>query len=324
MRLKLSSFLQLKINVFFYQKLGWDICLGYILLLGKLYYLFNRKERERIAHSVEYVFKGYKSDYEIKKIKKNVFRGIFDHYFEKIYNAYENIKELSLFFADNIKVDSLYKLDEQLEKGKGIIFVTGHYGAVEYIPIFLGLKGYPITVIVKFATKQLEHESIEKTKDMGIKVINAGEEKNILGHINKELKSNRIVFIECDEIEEWRPSKKSRLLFLRKSIGLDRTIDIIQRRTGAATVFGIMHRYNLRQYRMIIKNSQDMLKSGESITRTIGEKVLKSLEELIYRYPEEWYQWKNYAMLQSIPMSDPRYVRPKSQYILEPVLSNVS
>lgn len=324
MRLKLSSFLQLKINVFFYRKLGWDICLGYILVLGKLYYLFNRKERDRIAHSVEYVFKGYKSDYEIKKIKKNIFRGIFDHYFEKIYNAYENIKELSLFFADNIKADSLYKLDEQLEKGKGIIFVTGHYGAVEYIPIFLGLKGYPITVIVKFATKQLEHESIEKTKDMGIKIINAGEEKNILGHITKELKSNRIVFIECDEIEEWKPSKKSRLLFLRKSIGLDRTIDIIQRRTGAATVFGIMHRYNLRQYRMIIRDSQDMLKSGESITGTIGEKVLKSLEELIYRYPEEWYQWKNYAMLQSIPIPDPRYIRPKSQYILEPVLSNVS
>ena len=77
--------------------------------------------------------------------------------------------------------------------------------------------------------------------------MNAGEGKNILGLILKELKANRIVFIECDEIEEWKPSKKERLFFLRKSIGLDRTIDILQRRTGSATVFGVMHRYNLRR-----------------------------------------------------------------------------
>ena len=120
------------------------------------------------------------------------------------------------------------------------------------------------------------------------------------------------------------PSKKNRMFFLRKSIGLDRTIDIIQRRTAAATVFGVMHRYNLRHYRMIIKNSQDMLKPSESITGTIGERVLKSLEELIYRYPEEWYQWKNYAKLISIPMPDSRYELPKSQHILEPVFSNIS
>ena len=48
------------------------------------------------------------------------------------------------------------KLDKALGQGRGILFVTGHYGGIEYIPIFLALKGYPMSVIAKFSTKQLK------------------------------------------------------------------------------------------------------------------------------------------------------------------------
>jgi len=51
------------------------------------------------------------------------------------------------------------------------------------------------------------------------------------------------------EIENWKPSKNEKMLFLGKTIGVDKTINLIQRRTKAEVIFGVLHRFSLRKYR---------------------------------------------------------------------------
>jgi lauroyl/myristoyl acyltransferase len=270
-----------------------------MLFLGKIYYMINLSERRLITDSIEYVFKGKKSRAEIKMITKNVFRGILAHYYEKIHNAYKDINELNVFFQKNIEAPGLNKLDDALKKGKGVMLVTAHYGAVEYIPLFLALKGYPISVIAKFSAEQLERSILFKAKNVNAKIIIPKEGKNILIDIIKELKAGRIVFTECDEIEEWKPSTNRRIWFMKKLVGVDRTINIIKRRTGAEVVFGVIHRFGLSRYKFILKNRQDMLHHlGTSVIASIGEMILKCLEEYIYASPEGWYQWKDFAKLE--------------------------
>ena len=46
MKIKLSPFLQAKVNVFLYLRFGWGVARFYIFILGKLYYFFNRKEKK--------------------------------------------------------------------------------------------------------------------------------------------------------------------------------------------------------------------------------------------------------------------------------------
>ena len=149
-------------------------------------------------------------------------------------------------------------------------------------------------MVAKFATRQLEDTLYLKTKDIGLRIINA-ENGNVLKRIINELKENRIIFIECDEIQEWRPSKKDRIWFLRKLIGIDRTIDVIKRRTGAEVVFGLLHRFDLKRYGLIMESYHEMFSRSGNSAASAGEIILKYLEEYIYYYPEEWYQWKNYA-----------------------------
>ena len=84
-------------------------------------------------------------------------------------------------------------------------------------------------------------------------------------------------------------------------IGVDKTINLIHRRTGAAIIFGILHRYSLRNYKFIIENYQDMILRLDKTPFSIGEVVLKSFEKYIYSNPEEWYQWKNYAQMNTYP-----------------------
>jgi lauroyl/myristoyl acyltransferase len=292
------------------------------MFLGKVYFLINRKERMKIIESVKYVFDHRKEKNDRKKIIKNVFRGILSHYYEKIYNAYESTEKLGHFFNNNISTDYLQKLDDALKKGRGVLLVTGHYGGIEYIPIFLGLRKYPVSVVAKFATEQLETATIEKTKPIGMNIINAEKSKNILLRIMGELRRNRVVFFECDEIEEWKQSEKEKIFFLRKLVGLDRTINILQKRTNAEIIFGLLHRTNLNQYRLILEDKTDMISRFGGNSITIGEAVLKTLEYYIYSFPEEWYQWKNFADIESTSFVS-NYRETVQHYPMEPVLNNI-
>ena len=303
MKISLSAFLQWRFNMFMYRRMDWGFIYFYILFLGKLYFMLNRKERQRIIESVENVFADRKDRYELGAIKKSIFRGIICHYYEKLFNAYQDIKNLKSFFETCVEANTLGKLDDALEKGNGLLFVTGHYGGIEYIPIFLALKQYPISVIAKFKTKALKDTLYLKTKDLGLRIIDAGQNGTVLSTVIKELRDNRIVFIECDEIEAWKPSKKEKMFFLGKWIGVDRTISLIQRRAGAEIIFGILHRFTVGRYRLIVENYEDLLMRLGREPSSVGEAVLKFFEQYVYSYPGEWYQWKNYPNIEGTPVS---------------------
>ena len=319
MKVNLSSFLQMRCNVFLFRKLSWDLCVHYIYFLGKLYFFFNRRERARIAESVEEVFARRRSR-ELETIITNVFRGVLSHYYEKIFNAYEDLQGLKEFFRTRIEAKDLNKLDHALSRKNGVLFVTGHYGGIEYIPIYLAAHAYPISVIAKFKTQHLKETLYNKTNKLGLRIIDAAEKNTILGAIIHEIKENRIVFIECDEIEEWKPSRAEKMYFLGRMIGVDRTIGLIQRRTGAEVVFGLLHRFTLQKYSLIIKNYRDMGLNGHSDRSLVGKAILRHLEQYIYTYPEQWYQWKNYSEIKEVfaPQNYDEKVKPLR--VLRPVL----
>ena len=225
-----------------------------------------------------------------------MFRGILHHYCEKLFNAYESVPNLKAFFDQSIEAPSLHKIDEALKQEKGILFVTGHFGGIEYIPIFLSLHGYPISVIIKCATDQLKERLHQRARELGIRVIDAGKE-NVLGAVIRDLKANRVVFIECDEIEEWKPSKTEKMSFLGRRIGVDKTINLIQRRSGAQVVFGLLHRVSLEKYSFIIRSYQDVMEKGPVPASSVGAGLLKVFEHYVWQYPDRWYQWKKFSEL---------------------------
>jgi len=174
------------------------------------------------------------------------------------------------------------------------------YGGIEYIPIFLALKGYPMSVIAKFATKQLKEVTYLQTKDLGLQLIDTERESNILGSVSRASRENRVVIIECDEIESWKPSQKEKMLFLGKTIGVDKTINLIQRRTKTEVVFGLLHRFNSRKYSLIIESCEDMEARLDKRPSSVGEALLKTFEKYVYAHPEQWYLWEDYAEIKTL------------------------
>jgi lauroyl/myristoyl acyltransferase len=92
--------------------------------------------------------------------------------------------------------------------------------------------------------------------------------------------------------------KENRILvtsFLGRLTGLDRTINVLHKRTGAEMVFAVIHRHSLNRYSFIAHPlTKGPADEPEDRQLCIGSQVLKTLEWYILRYPEQWYQWKNY------------------------------
>ncbi|HSB05480.1 MAG TPA: lysophospholipid acyltransferase family protein [Thermodesulfobacteriota bacterium] len=290
----LSSFLQWQPNVSLIQKMGWPLAFKYVSLLGSFYYFLCAREKQKIIEAIQQSFADTMPPLEIKTIIRDVFRGILHHYCEKLFNAYESVPNLKAFFARNIQAPAMYKIDNALKRGKGVLFVTGHFGGIEYIPIVLSLYGYPVSVIIKCATDQLKERLHSKARDLGIRVIDA-DEKNILAAVIRDLRENRVVFIECDEIEEWKPSRTENISFLGKRIGVDKTINLIQRRSGARVVFGLLHRVSLQKYSFIIQGYEEIMEAGLMSPSSIGAGLLKAFERYVRQYPDRWYQWKKFS-----------------------------
>ncbi len=214
MQLSLSKFLQWKINILLCQKLGWNFAFFYIMVLGNLYFLFKRKEKKKIKEAVKMVFATQKGRSEKRTIVRGVFKGILWHYYEKIFNVYTSLERLKIFFNQHIEPDGIPAIEQGIARGKGVLLVTGHFGGIEFIPKYLATQNYPVTILAKFSSEHLKNISVKQADKLAINLINANECPNIIKAIIQDLKQNRIVITQCDEIEEWRPSLNEEVSFL--------------------------------------------------------------------------------------------------------------
>jgi KDO2-lipid IV(A) lauroyltransferase len=324
-KINLSSFLQWKINLFLYQRLGWRFAYHQIALLHALYHFFKKEEKRQIEQAVESVFAHQKSDAEIRLVRKRVFQGIRSHYHEKLFNAFSSAGTLRNFLSKHIESHGMNAIERGLSRGKGVLLVTGHFGAVEFIPGYLAVNKYPVTALVRFSSDNLREISLEKAAKFGARIIDVDKTPNILKAILKNLRENRIVITQCDEIDEWRPSRHLSCSFLGKRINLDRTINVLIKRAHVPIVFGIMHREPDRRYELILSSWKEIAERVQaSMPISVGIAALKLMEQNIYRSPEEWYQWKKYAGLTTCLPYAPTTDGSKSIRVLRPSLGKAS
>lgn len=295
MSLNLSSFLQWRLNILMCKILGLRATFFYISILGKLYFFFNKKEKWRIKKAVNTVFSDHKHQSEIRSLTKNVFRGIVFHYYEKFVNAFAAPEALKTFLKIHVESESMTALEKALSKENGVLLITGHYGGLEFIPAFLGANNYPATIVARFSSDRLRKLCFHQADNFSVKVIDGDHTPNIVKAIFADLRENRIVITQCDEIDEWRPCRHNKINFLGRQIHLDKTINLLSKRCAAAIVFGVMHRNQQHRYKFIVTSWEEMAKRFQrSMDMSIGAVVLKFMENYIYKYPEEWYLWKKY------------------------------
>ena len=267
------------------------------------------------------VFGDHKHQFEIRSLTKNVFRGIVSHYYEKFVNAFSAPEVLKTFLKIHVEGEGMTALEKALAKKNGVLLITGHYGGLEFIPAFLGANNYLVTIVARFSSDSLRKLCFHQADNFSVKVIDGDHTPNIAKAIFADLRENRIVITQCDEIDEWRPCRHKKIHFLGQQIHLDKTINLLSKRCAAAIVFGVMHRNQQHRYKFIVTSWEKMAKRFQrSRDMSIGAVVLKFMENYIYKYPEGWYQWKKYQALDLFAPSGTDVEAPASIPVLEPSL----
>jgi KDO2-lipid IV(A) lauroyltransferase len=310
-KLGLSKFLQLRLNTCLFRLLPFAISRWYIANLGKLYYLLNWHERSLIRKTIRQVFKGRIPAKVLKTTIKETFAGIFDHYHEKLFMAYSNFPRLVDFLKTKIHFQGEPELREALAGGKGIILVTGHYGAVEFLPGALAARNYPASMICRFQTQRLKVSLSQRAEYGSLELIDADEGSIILAAI-RALKEGRILITECDEFDEWRPDPSRDSHFLGCKLTSDRTLELLQKRSGARVMSALVKREGKKTYTC---NFTPVPVPGSiPVNMPLSEQCLRILETSVAAHPEQWYQWKKFAKMMK-SQSEVKHDRQESGYL---------
>ena len=102
--LNLSKFCQASMNVWLFRFLPFSVSKWYLAFWGKIYYLFKRREKKLIQRTIRYIFGGELDQPSLKTLIKKTFRGIIDHYHEKLFVAYSNFPRLLNFLKTRVEL----------------------------------------------------------------------------------------------------------------------------------------------------------------------------------------------------------------------------
>jgi len=289
-RTGLSRFLQWRPNAMLMRFLPLRIGRAYVGLLGRAYFFFNRAERDEIKRNLSAVIRRMPRTDPIELILRRTFHGVFSHYHEKLLTAYANYHKVCRFIKNRVVLEGQHLLDKALAQGRGVILVTAHFGAVEFLPTSLALNGYRVTMVVRFKTEGLKRALSQRAARLGITLLDASEGEGVIFSACQSLKENQILITECDEFLAWRPNRHLQTTFLGCHCPLDRTLDILQRRYSSPVIMGLVCRSSNYHYGLKLHSLKGS--NHDPVNTSISQRALETLQWYIYLAPEQWYQWK--------------------------------
>jgi len=292
-RKDLSQFLQNPFNLALAQTLPISVLRSYVHFLGFLYYLARKEERKETTSTIVSRV-GNDSDLPQRlSLVYNTYRGIFEHYLEKIIIATRSPSEMADYLMRYCELGDTKWLDLVDIAGRGAIVATGHFGASEFLPVLLAINGYKTATLIRYKTAQLRRFAKQRAQAYGIVLIDANETRSSFQKAVKAIKDGRILVALCDEFNHWSPAKNYTIRVLGEECPPDRGLAVLQRRTKAPVSLALLYRtYNRngKRYRLAlhpISDTKDL--------RPVSAETWEILEKYIHRYPEQWYKWNAVA-----------------------------
>jgi lauroyl/myristoyl acyltransferase len=266
---------------------------AYIWVLARLYFFFRPGQVKRIRKNIAIALRD-RTPSEIDKITKGVIKGTIQHYQEKMINGFLPMPKFRKLLISRVVFDGYERvLQDALKEGRGVIIASAHYGALEFLPIYLAVRKYGIATLAKFATERLKDIIVPRANGDGLEVVVPGNGTNVLREASKVLSENKIFVTQCDETDAWHADNREWMEFLGRRIHPDRMLNVLCKRTGAVLLFGVLHRENSEEYRLCLHRVPC---EGDVPTNV---RTLKLLEEYIQEHPEQWYEWKKYRQFGS-------------------------
>jgi Kdo2-lipid IVA lauroyltransferase/acyltransferase len=264
---------------------------------GLLYYAFNSGERKTIERNIDDLL-GAGSRAE--SVKRRVFGNIAEHYFEKLLVANRPLGFLRSFVAGRVACDGFGRLDAALARGKGVLAVTAHWGAVELIPPVLALRGYPISIVLETKTPRLRAALERAVAGTDARLLIASRGDRVLDRIFGDLAEGRVLVTQVDEADAWRRRRARTIRLFGNSLFFDHSLDFIAKRSGSPSVGLYCRRSEGLRYEL---RCDDI--APDPRVENVAEKALHLWERMLLESPEQWYEWRKWGLMKADPLALP-------------------
>jgi len=266
------------------KRLSWKWSYRVGVFLGDLAYYILWGYRDIARDNLRFVFSGKLREAQIDHLIREVFRNI----------GRGAVEFIRLPLIDRDKIDSLVVIEgldhfrHALERGKGAILVTGHFGNWELGGAALAMKGYPVTVLAfPQANKYTDRMINDNRTQAGMKVVPTGGTSVKDAIICLRDKATLIALID------------------QNAYGNGVFIDFfgapastVRGPAALALKFGcpLVPAFSFREdgkHRVVFHEPLDPISTGDR-ERDIAEimaALTKIVESYVRRYPEQWFCW---------------------------------
>lgn len=251
-------------------------------LLGSFIYYIIPIRKKIVIENLTSAFpeKGKK---EIEWIARRNYQNIFLTFFEFMYYPNSNREEIKSM----LKVSNLDFMKNKMEEGKGMIFLTGHFGNWE-IAALAGalLMKHPFHVLAKPQRNPYITKWWKNTREMfGNKEIWLGVS---IRQIFEVLKSGGILGVVGDQRG---PMESPRVNFFGRQTAFYTGIAAIILKVKCNVIMGAIIRQSDFSYKTEIEELviDDLCKNQNDQVKEITQKYISFLEKHIRNYPEQYF-----------------------------------
>lgn len=172
--------------------LPYDLLLFLGKILGNLYYIFIKKQRERAVAQMMPALNI--SEEEARKLVRKSFVNLARNVLDIFYMPNLNEKNLS----DYIKIDHLERMTDALAEGHGVVVLTGHIGTWEWLSAAFTLNNLPVTAIAKLQPNQEYSRVLDDLRaTIHVEIFNRGTSE--LLSAGRALKKGKILGFLADQ-----------------------------------------------------------------------------------------------------------------------------
>ena len=284
----LSHFFQSPFNAYLAGLMPLPLFRTYCYLLGISYFVIRKDHRQQVATSVLSHMGNKAHRLEDLGLLWKTYRGILEHYIEKMVNAYHPLHRLTHHVSRNLEIRNEAWLIDALGQNRGLLMASGHFGAVEYLPLVLSLKGFKPAIVARFKTEKLRNTLFLRASLFNITSIDA-DLSNAAFRALEAIRQGHILITLCDEFSHWKPNRERVISVFGNSVRQDKTLDLLYRRCKPPACMGLLQRRS-KGFTLHI----DPIANGDP-SISLSERAWRKMEQYINRYPEQWYQWQQVA-----------------------------
>ena len=247
--------------------------------LGSIFYSYLHVRKKQARKNIKKAFPQLNSN-QIEKILKNTYLNFCHNFIEfvSLPNSYKNIQ---------IKVKGERVLQSFLKQKKGIVFITGHFGAWEILGQWVS-KNVPLFVGVaqKQKNKGAHDFFINQRELAGTQHIIRGESIKLM---YKVLSNNGLLGLVSDQ-----DAKKKGIFvdFFGTPASTPRGAALFHINTKAPLLLGVCFKEDFQKYHIHFKAIDTKNKNIEGIT----QEYTNQLETYIKQYPDQYFwfhrRWK--------------------------------